>query len=356
MKKIAIIISNIQLKAGTERAVSNLANLLTKYGDYNVEIVSIESVSTSQPAYELEKKIIVKNLNIPYEKNQIKRIFRHITNRKIISEVIKNEKYDIVIGTEYYINYLLSLLPKTIKRIGCEHFNYDKASIYHKILRRIFYPKLDSIVVLTSNDAKRYSFIKKINCIPNSISFAPNKFATYEKKTFLACGRLTKQKGFDLLIQAAVLIKEKLPDWTIQIYGDGEDKQKLILSIKEKNLDNYIYINEPVKNIEDIYSNSSIYLLSSRFEGLPMVLLESQASGLPGICFNCPEGPSDVIIEGENGCLIPMFDIESFANKSIQIANNKELWMKMTENSKKLSERFSPENIYKKWESLIQTL
>ena len=215
---------------------------------------------------------------------------------------------------------------------------------------------MDNIVVLTNNDAKRFNFIKKVICIPNSISFETNQFANYDKKTFLACGRLTNQKGFDLLIQAAVFIKEKLPDWTIQIYGNGEDKEKLNNSIKEKGLENFVYINEPVNNIKDIYSNSSIYLLSSRFEGLPMVLLESQASGLPGVCFNCPEGPSDVIIEGENGCLIPMFDIESFANKSIQIAINKELWMKMTENSKKLSERFSPENIYIKWESLIQTL
>lgn len=356
MKKIAIIISNIQLKAGTERAVSNLANLLTKYGNYNVDIVSIESVPQKQPAYELEKDVNVINLNIPYENNQIKRIFRHIKNKKILTESIKENKYDIVIGTEYYLNYILAVLPKTIKRIGCEHFNYDKASLYHKILRRFFYPKMDTIVVLTNNDAKRFNFIKKVICIPNSISFETNQFANYDKKTFLACGRLTNQKGFDLLIQAAVFIKEKLPDWTIQIYGNGEDKEKLNNSIKEKGLENFIYINEPVNNIKDIYSNSSIYLLSSRFEGLPMVLLESQASGLPGVCFNCPEGPSDVIIEEKNGFLIPLFDIESFADKAIQLGSNKDLWMQMTENSKKLSERFSPINIFNKWNELIKSL
>lgn len=356
MNKVAIIISNIQNRAGTERAVTNLANILSKYGNYKVDIISIESSNKKQPAFELDNTVSVINMNIAYETNTLKRIKRHIKTYVQLKQIILNNKYDILIGTEYYIIYLFTFIKTNIIKIGCEHTNYDKPGIHHKILRKVFYPKMNAIVMLTKRDTEKYYFIKNKYCIPNSISFETDNFAKYENKTFLACGRLTYQKGFDMLIKAAVSIKEKLPDWKINIYGNGEDKEALLTEIKENKLDDYIQINEPVNDIKTVYGDSSIYLLPSRFEGLPMVLLESQAAALPAVCFDCPEGPADVLVEDQNGFLIAINDINEFANKAIELAQNKELWKKMSENAKNLSQRFAPENIYKLWNKLFNEL
>lgn len=356
MKKVAIVISNIQNRAGTERAVSNLANILSKYGDYKVDIVSIESSSDKQPAYALENTVSVINMNIAYETNPIKRIKRHFKTYTQLKNIILNNKYDILIGTEYYIIYLFAFIKTNIIKIGCEHTNYDKPGIHHKILRKVFYPKMNAIVMLTKRDTEKYYFIKNKYCIPNSISFETDNFAKYENKTFLACGRITYQKGFDMLVKAAVSIKAKLPDWKINIYGNGEDKETLINEIKENNLEDYIIIHDPVNDIKTVYGDSSIYLLPSRFEGLPMVLLESQAAALPAVCFDCPEGPADVLVENKNGFLVAINDIDEFAKKTIEIAQSKELWEKMSENAKSLSQRFAPESIFKLWDNLFKEL
>lgn len=354
MKKIQIYISDISKRAGTERAVCNLANLLTTYGNYSVEIVSIETNNTKSPAYELSKKVNVINLNLSYSKNLFFRLFRHFLTLHLIKKTSSGS--DFIIGTEYYINYLFCFLRKSLIKIGCEHTNYDKPGLHHKLLRRIFYPKLNAVVMLTENDTKRYTFLKNKYTIPNSLSFETSKYANFQSKTFLAVGRLNYQKGFDMLINIAKNIKKELPDWKIEIYGDGEDKTKLLEQIENNHLQDYVFIKSPTTNIVDVYTNSSIYLLSSRFEGFPMVLLENQACGVPTISFNCPEGPSEIIENGINGYLIDMFDLDDFAQKAIYVAKNESLWNSMSQQSIIHSKKYIPENIYLLWDELFQNL
>ena len=355
MKKIAIVISDITKRAGTERAVTNLANLLSDSQQYEVSIISIEKQNTTE-AYELSKNVNVIYFQQQYFSSKFHRILRHIKTFQILKKIITDYNFDVVIGTEYYINYLLAFLSKKVITIGCEHTNYDKPQFYHKLLRRVFYPKMKAIITLTNNDLLRYTFIKNKFCIHNSLSFIPKEFAKYENKTFLACGRLNYQKGFDLLLKAATIIKSELPDWKINIYGDGEEYNNLLSIIKNNNLEDYVNIYPPSSNIQSIYSNSSIYLLSSRFEGLPMVLIESQAAGLPAVCFDCKEGPSDVIIDGVNGSLVSTFNVQLFAEKAIVIAKNKQLFENMSIKAMELSSRFSPEKIFSNWDYTLSCI
>ena len=111
----------------------------------------------------------------------------------------------------------------------------------------------------------------------------------------------------------------------------------------------FVFINEPVKEIREEFEKSSMYLMTSRFEGLPMVLLEAQACGLPIVSFNCPEGPADVINDGEDGYLIDDFNKEELVEKTARIALDEQLRKKMGANAFKRSDRFSEESILKKW-------
>ncbi len=133
-------------------------------------------------------------------------------------------------------------------------------------------------------------------------------YSTLESKSILSIGRFTKQKGFDILISFIAVFFEKNPDWKLTLIGEGPLKNDIEYLVKRKGLENNIKIKEPTNYIEKEYLKSSIYIMTSKYEGFPMVLLEAKAFGLPIIAFDCPTGPSEIIRNGEDGFLIEMFN------------------------------------------------
>lgn len=353
MKRVLIVIDNILYKNGTERAVSNLANMLTINGDYQVTIVSVKS-EYGQPAFKLDERINVIFLGIKFSGKIINHIHLYFKVLKNLKEIAK--EYDYVIGTESGFNYILPYISKNIKTIGCEHFSWAKTSRHHKILRKLFYPKLNAVVLLTQKDFENYSFLKNAHVIQNSISFENSEFSSYESKTLIAIGRLMPQKGFDYLINIAAKLKTQIPGYKVKIYGEGPEKQNLLDSINKLGIESFVEILPPTNDIQSVYKNASLYLMTSRFEGLPMVLIEAQSYGLPIVSFNCPEGPEEVIINGKNGYLVNFEDCDEFVNKTLEILNHKELWEKMSHNSLSLNTRFSTLEIYYKWNELMESL
>jgi glycosyltransferase involved in cell wall biosynthesis len=203
---------------------------------------------------------------------------------------------------------------------------------------------------------KNYSFLKNSYEIPNSLSFATEKKSCIENKILLAVGRLENQKGFDFLIDAATELKKRLPGWKIKIYGKGSLEKDLRAQIKFNGLEDFVFILPPEKNIEKIYAESSIYVMTSRHEGLPMVLIESQACGLPAVSFDCPNGPDEIIENGKNGFLVEFQDNADLIDKIEKIATNEKLYLEMQNESVKLSKRFSTESIFLLWDDLFKKL
>jgi amylovoran biosynthesis glycosyltransferase AmsD len=359
MKNISIYIQNILHPAGTERAVINLANNLYLNG-YNVDIISLYS-SNGFPFFSLLTEINVKHLKLKeYDSVLKKTIYLPFVIYKLFISVQKKNK--IIIGTAHSINIFLSItkyFKGENKYIGCEHIDYDAAKGLTKLFRKYCYPFLDYIVVLTQNDLNKYLFFDKLkNCkiIPNEISFYPNKSPIYTNKIMLAIGRFTNQKGFDLLIDAIKDVLYTNLDWRLFIVGDGEMKLTLEKKIKLYNLENQIVLKPFTNNIENYFLNSSIYLMTSRYEGLPMVLLEAKACGLPIISYDCPSGPKEIIMNNEDGFLIPFADVEKFQQKLKLLLNDVEKRIKMGTLAKINSQYYSSKNIYLKWLNLFNNL
>jgi glycosyltransferase involved in cell wall biosynthesis len=359
MKKVTIYIENILNSAGTERAVINLANNLYKNGN-DVTILSLYS-SSGFPFFELSPGVKINHLDIKFFNSVLKRgLFSIISLAKIFKSIQNDNR--IVIGTVHSVNVFLSLIKLfkgKNKYLGCEHIDYDAASVLTKIMRKLFYPFLDSIIVLTKNDYDKYisrDILKKCNIIPNEISFYPVESPLYSNKRIIAIGRYTEQKGFDILIDDIKEVLLNNPDWNLSIIGDGEMRRELEEKINNNNLDKQVFLKPFTKNIEELYLDASIYIMTSRFEGLPMVLLEAKACGLPIISYDCPSGPKEIIIEGEDGFLVPFQNKQELSQKLILLINSLELRERMGRNAKKNSLSFSSENIYSKWLKLFNSL
>lgn len=352
MKNILIVISDITYRNGTERAVCNLANMLSNSNRYNVTIVSVKN-SEGTVAFPLNKNVDVSFLDIPFNGGILTHTCLYFKVLKKIDKLCMEKDIDIVIGTESGFNYILPFLSYKIKKIGCEHFGWNRSRLHHKIIRKIMYRFLSAVVVLTENDFVSYSFLRNVHVIPNSFSFVNTDYAKFDNKTIIAIGRLTYQKGFDRLINIISNVKELLPDYKVYIYGQGPLKEELLDQIYKNDLDGYLFLMEPVKDIQTVYKNSSIYVMTSRFEGLPMVLIEAQSYGIPIVSYNCPEGPSEVIINEKNGFLIPEGDEDSFVEKLLLVAKNQSLWEELHKSSILQNERFSTKTVFEKWEKLF---
>lgn len=354
MKNIAILIGDISKSAGTERAVTNLSNILQNSGNYQVVIISQYSKVGNKCYYPLNSDVIIEHLEMTNNG-----LISRLKTSNVLLQKIKTlcNKYavDVIIGTTHGYNIQLTKLKSSVKKIGCEHLNYKAAPFYSRLLRRIAYPKLDAVVCLTKKDSKKYSFVdkNKLFVIPNSLSFTVETPPKLENKRIIAIGRLTRQKGWDYLVSAAKKIKAAIPDWHIDIYGSGEEKQSLSMKMKNNHTDDFISIHAPTPNIKNEMLDSSIMVETSRWEGFPMVLVEGEACGLPLVGFNCPEGPDEIIKDGECGYLLSVGDIKNFAERVINIAKDINLRKQLGKRSFELAERFSPEKVGEKWFELL---
>lgn len=354
MSAIAIVINDITKSAGTERAVTNLANSLINY--FNVYIISISSSGGNY--YSLNDKIKCIHLamvNVP--RNYVKKSFYYLHLMKAIRRIINEQDISFLLGTTHAINTILPfmVIKTNTNAIGCEHMNYMAAPKISRIFRVIMYRFLSKVVVLTNDDKKHYNFIsKKVVVIPNSLSFVSNIYSELSLKRIIAIGRLSYQKGFDMLLDVALKLKPSVPDWSINIFGDGELKDLLSEGIKQRELGNYVFIKPPTNNIKKEYLDSSIYLMTSRWEGMPMVLLEAQSFGLPIVSFSCPEGPATIIQDNKSGFLVNPGDIDNMVNKLIKLTSDISLRKVMGQEAVKNSQNYKPQLIVKKWLELLK--
>jgi glycosyltransferase involved in cell wall biosynthesis len=214
----------------------------------------------------------------------------------------------------------------------------------------------DNFLVLTEQNKREWKRMKNMKVISNPLSFYPQKKALLLNKRAILVGKLSYQKGQDMLVEAWEMITKKHPEWTLEIYGKKDGNSYYQHLIEQKGLDNNIHLFDPVTNIEDKYLEASIYVLSSRFEGFGMVLIEAMAAGLPCVSFNCPYGPSDIICHGEDGLLVEPGNINKLAEKIIYLIENEDKRICMGRKARENVKRYLPENIVPQWDKLFKQL
>lgn len=350
MNHIAFYIANINGAAGTERCVSMISARLVE--DYQVSIISFNeglnpffSIDSRIKLFSLEGEKIKKHKTLPIVKRLLK--------------LQKMQRFDCIIVVDICIFLPIAIMKlfTRIKTIAWEHFNCSiKRDKIGELSRKLAVHYADKLVVLgkrdLSNYKKRFPKLRKIECIYNPIAFEVVNAFDVKNKNIIAVGRLEMQKGFDLLIEAWKIVEPHCRDWKLFIYGEGTMRESLQQKIDDFNL-SHVFLSGFSENIQAEMKKSGIFVLSSRYEGFGLVLLEAQAFGLPIVSFDCREGPAEIVDDGINGFLVEPENVEQLAQKMIELINDDSLRIFFSENSQKDLYRFNIDDIIKQWRKML---
>lgn len=373
--KITYIYTALVTKGGADRVITNKANWLAEHG-YDVMIVTDTQLGR-KPVYPLSDKVVLHDLaidfSLEYGHSLPIRAFWYFwlmyKYKKLLTDVLTKRKSDIVITTlGRDLDFLTQINDGSVK-IGESHIarqfsrNFhlmEQKGGLHKIIAKIWRKKqernvsqLDALVLLTNEDAKSWEGVTSTYVIPNPTPFYPTESSSCKSQKVICVGRLNEQKGYEYLIEAWALIHKRHPEWILNAYGSGEIRHRLQSMIDHKGITDSLILNDLTANILDKYMESSIYVMSSRFEGFPMVLLEAMSCGLPCVSFDCPNGARDIIEDGKNGFLVEYLNVEQLADKVCLLMENELLRKEMGKCAKERIKKYEPDDIMKLWTSLF---
>ena len=216
--------------------------------------------------------------------------------------------------------------------------------------------RLDRFVVLTEHAASEWPELHHVRLIPDPLSINPDSQSLLSYKRIIAIGRYAYEKGWDLLLTIWSLVEKESSDWQLDIYGMGDPTPyvKMVdnLSIDKKRC----HLNASLVMVEDEYLKSSILVQPSRTEGFGLVIVEAMACGLPVVAFDCENGPRSIITDGEEGFLIPAFDVEMFSNRLKRLMKDESLRKKMGDKGMQKSQLYHIDSIGKQWKQLFDEL
>lgn len=372
--KIVYILRSFATKAGTERVISDKMNYLAEHG-YNLTLItyeqgkhpkafplhpSISHIDLNTRFFEIEKYFFLKRLSLLL---RLRKQFR-----LKLQSVIDDINPDFIVSTTYsikLIDIILSISTRASQivesHVACN--NIKRSDDYRN---SIFYPlakmydkwslgkiaKADKLVVLTNGDARDWrKYSSRVIIIPNPLTVYPDKVLPHQETRcrILCVGRLQEQKGYDMLIDAFSLIAQQCLDWKIDIFGDGPDKEILIDKIQKLNLVDRIIINPPSTNIYEEYQQSDFFVLSSRFEGLPLVLGEAMSCGIPCVSYRCKYGPEDIIKDGQNGLLVEDGNVKELGEKILWMLSHTEERLQMGKKAREDIRQYDKSLIMQKW-------
>lgn len=367
--KICFFINSLNSSGGTERVSSVLANYFVKMG-YCICFITNEPLIS--PFFYLDENIEIFELN-KKSKNRYLNSFNNISNlrRKLI-----DLKVDILIDvcTALSLISIPALIGTRIKHIAWEHFHaqLNWNLITGRLSRFLVGRFCHKVVVLTERDRDYYQRYFKANNVitilnPVTISRKNIDLPKFDAKKkldldhnvnyIISVGRLTDQKGFDSLISIwSKVILEIGEHWKLLIIGSGENKKSLQDMISDLNLESKIEILPPTQDIDVYYRAADLYAMTSRFEGLPLVLIETKFFNLPSISFDCPNGPKEIVNSGIDGLLVDNQNIDEFSEKLVYLMKNPDTITEYSENCISVISRFELENIANRWVELFKEL
>ena len=376
--KIFYVYTALTTKGGADRVITAKANWLAEHG-YEVAIVT-DTQMGRPPVFQLSPCVRLIDLAIDFSKEyghnfllrtiiyfKLMRIYR----RKM-TELLMEERPDIVISTLGRDIAFITKINDGSKKIGEAHTTKHFIRNFHLLeSRNMFFwflakyfrwkmdrqvDKLDALVVLTKEDHNDWKTKIPVFVIPNSLPFLPERQSLCNNKIVMMVGRYNNAKGYDYLIPAWAIVYKRFPDWKLHVYGSGELKDEVVKWIKEYHLEQGIILHDPTDNIVERYLESSICVLSSRYEGFSMVLLEGMSCGVPFVSFDCPHGPHNIISNCEDGLLVEYLNSQALADGICKLIDNEDLRKRLGNNARKNIQRYSQIEIMKLWENLFSSL
>lgn len=362
---------------GMERVLVNKVTYLVEKLHWDVSIVTTDQ--KGRPSfYPLPAGVRVTDLGINYSDDNVKSVTGKILgylqkrrrHKRLLTSLLEREKPDIVVSLypseSSFIPDIKDGSKKVLELHFCKYFRlqYGRKGLLgiidkwrthqdERIVR-----KFDKFVVLTNEDKEYWGNLHNIEVIPNAAMNIGGHFSDVTNHRVIAVGRLDYQKGFDRLIQAWEYINKSglYSDWRLDIFGQGEWKEMLQEMVQAKNLSVSVHLNSPVKTIGEEYVNSSLLVMSSNYEGFPMVMIESMAIGLPVVAFDFKCGPRDIISDGENGLLVSNGDIPGLAGAMMKLMGDYELRRRMSVKARQVVDTYSEKAVMDKWVRLFTSL
>ncbi|WP_248959215.1 glycosyltransferase family 4 protein [Sphaerisporangium perillae] len=377
--KIRYLILHAYGMGGTIRTVLNQAGAMAAYG-HDVEVVSVVR-RRDDPQFPLDPRVrltaLVDQRDGVQPDSLGRRAWRRLRGKivpvgefaagyftepveRAVIDYVSQLRDGVLVTTRPALNLISARRAhKSVIRVAQEHMNLAAypGTVREEIAR--YYSRFDAIAALTRTSRIEYQRLlphSAIVRIPNAVHTDDPKPSTQENPVVVAAGRLVPQKGFDLLIPAFSQVARRHPEWRLRIFGTGAQKAPLRKLIDEHGMAGHVTLMGRTKNLQDELADSSIYALSSRFEGLPMVMIEAMSHALPIAAFDCPTGPADVLTDEADGLLVPPEDVDGLAAALLRLVEDRDLRLRMGAAAAMTSGDYAPEVVMPLWEHLFDEL
>lgn len=365
--KLLYFVNELSQKGGIGRILCDKVNWLATNG-YEVEVCLLSNPDQII-VYDLNPNVRLSFADLDMRPgNILSRIKLTLKSIRKIKLMIKNASPDIIVNSNavlvtWILPFVFFKVPKVIelhfskdgldKIDGGNHKNV--VALVHRGLRRLFYSLYDKLVVLSEHDKKAFG-LKNCEVINNFTNFGRQDLSDLSSKRIVMVGRLEREKRVDLMIEVWRLLNKRYQDWNVSVFGDGSERGALEAKVKELGLDSSFRFYGNVDDVKREYLNSSVFCLTSEYEGFCLVLLEAMSCGLPVVAFDVP-GLCDGFIQDGNNCLAADFgDVKQFADKLSCLLDDAELRLRLRNSALDGICRFDKSVVMGKWVGLFNGL
>ncbi len=378
--RVTILIHNAYGMGGTIRTVFNLASYLSK--QYDVEVLSVVR-RKRDPFFSVPAGVKMTALDDTVERGGLGRRLARLPLASSPSSLVNVQDWrypefsswtdllimnrlrgltGVLITTRPGLNIIAGrYAPPGVRTIGQEHMNLPSHRPQLRAAIQDFYPNLGALAVLTASDQRDYAALfpsgrPPVVRMPNAVTELDGGQADLTAKTVIAAGRLARQKGFDRLIPAWEPVARAHPDWTLEIYGEGKHREPLEAMIDDLDLVKSVRLMGRTDRLGQAFAASSVFVLSSRREGLPMVILEAMSKGLPVVSFDCPTGPVEVVVSDHNGILVPDGDVPGLTRALLDVIEDDAYRATLGKGALETASRYDLQVIGRDWADLVADL
>lgn len=350
---------------GAERITASMANYWAEQGD-QVTLITLDAATRDR--YSVAETVDRVGLDVMEHSSSLLSALRNNARRLWrLRRAIRASQPDHVVSLVVQMNVLtlMACAGLGLDVVVCERIDprHHRIGPVWSCLRRLTYPFCRALTVQTeqvARYARRFVGKRRVYVVPNPVLEQRCELSDEElvaqgrDRYVVAAGRLVPQKGFDRLVEAFGKLADKHRLWKLRLLGDGPERERLEALIRRTNLEGRVELTGWISLPQAIFRRSDLYVLSSRYEGFPMVLLEAMACGLPVISFDCPSGPAEIVRHGIDGLLVPAGDVAGLAEAMDRLMSDEKERRRLAGRAREVLERFPLDGFFRRWDAILQ--